>query len=122
MPTKKNLKASQTTKPKMVEIEVVEKQAKKIKELEAENKALLVAKTPPTRGDHEIIHNGVHYHLNFNELIQLMDGLARQSRYSARYLGASQAQLALAKILGIHSPEDSGQEQARQLILKYAGN
>ena len=40
MPTKKNLKASQTTKPKMVEIEVVEKQAKKIKELEAENKAL----------------------------------------------------------------------------------
>jgi len=94
---------------------------KKVKALEKENKDLLIAKTPPTRGDHEVIYDGVHYFLNFNEFFKLMDAIARGSRYMNLYQGPRGAQLALAKIFGFHTAEDAGMEKAQEMILKYVG-
>jgi len=96
---------------------------KKIKELEAENKELLIAKTPKTRGDHEIIFNGEHYFINFNELLDFFDKTARGSIRQPGLYGAVGAHNALAKILSLGDGDEfhEGVEKARQLILKYAG-
>jgi len=93
---------------------------KEIEKLEKENKDLLIAKAPGKRGDHEVIYNGEHFTLNFNELLKLMDAIARGSRYMNLYQGPRGAQLALAKILSFHSAEDSGMEKAQEMILRFS--
>jgi hypothetical protein len=90
---------------------------KKVDELLTANEAILNMK----RGDHEVVYQEKHYTLNFNELFRLIDSIARGGRFMNLYAGARGAHNALALILNLQSAEDSGIEQARQLLLTYKG-
>ncbi len=108
-------------------VDVIDGLKKKIKELEAENKELLILKTPPTRGDHEIIHDGEHYFINYNELIKYFDMAASYSGKQPQFYGPQGTWSALAKILGFIKDEKNseeyhaGIEKSRQLLLKFRG-
>ena len=108
-------------------VDEVEALKKKVKELEAENKELLILKTPPTRGDHEIIVDGEHYFINYPEMVKFFDAVASGGIRQPQYYGAQGAWFALAKILGfIKNEKDSeeyhaGIEKARQILLKFRG-
>lgn len=86
--------------------------------LKQANEAILNMK----RGDHEVVYQEKRYTLNFNELFRLIDSIARGGRFMNLYAGARGAHNALALILNLQSAEDSGIEQARQLLLTYKGN
>jgi len=96
---------------------------KEITALKKENAALKKS----GRGDHEIIHDGESYFINFEEMLKYFDLAANQSMRQNQFMGPQGSWQALAKILGlIKDDTDSeqyhaGNEKARQLLLKYRG-
>ena len=94
---------------------------KQIKDLQSE-----IAKLK-NRGDHEIIVDGEHYHINYNAMLDYFDRAASGSMRQNQFMGPQGSWQALAKILGlIKDDTDSeqyhaGNEKARQLLLKYRG-
>ncbi len=108
-------------------VDEVETLKKKIKELEAENRELLILKTPATRGDHEIIVGNEHFFINYPEMVKFFDAVASGGIRQPQYFGSQGAWYALAKILSFVGDEKdseayhAGIEKARQILLKFRG-
>jgi len=96
---------------------------KEITALKKENAALKKS----GRGDHEIIVDGEHYHINYNAMLDYFDRAASGSMRQNQFMGPQGSWQALAKILGFVTDEkDSkqyhdGNEKARQLLLQFRG-
>jgi len=108
-----NLKEKVTNSVKL-ELEGLEKENAKLKKEVAELKK---------RGDHEIIVDGEHYFVNFKELLDTFDHIARGSIRQPGLHGAVGAHNSVAKILSLGEGDKfhEGVQRAQQLLLKYAG-
>ena len=93
-------------------------------ENEALKKKVAALEQIKSRGDHEIIVDGVTFRVNFAELMTWFDNIARGSIRQPGLYGAVGAHNAVAKILSLGEGEQfhEGVEKARQLLLCYAGN